>query len=421
MPKVRIGVLGFGRVGRAVARAVTAARHELETTGFNLGVDCALVRDRDRPRPDGIPVTLVDREEAFFDRCPDVVVEVLGGVEPARSLVARALDRGIPVVTANKSLVARYGPTLCALAARRGASLRYEASALAGVPFLGTLARRPLAACVSRISGIVNGTSHYVLTTMEEERVSFAEALERARALGLAEPDASNDVDGTDAAEQLALLAAHCGAPGLAPEAIERTSVAAVGPDDLTAARRLGGVLKPVAWLSVETPVPQAFVGPAFVSGEHPFASLRGSLNGIRLQGRFIGDLFYSGTGAGPDVTAATLLDDVIETVRTAVPDGPPAFAVAPGDTRCEAPDAPWFVRLRFTDEPDHRRIAAALGRHRIWIRQSERPVRDGAGWLAHVLTCACPREQLFRSLSALSTAPGAAALAIRALDGRDS
>ena len=185
MKTVRIGLLGFGRVGAAVARAAGVAQARFRARGLDLVVTCALVGDARRPRDlDADAPPLTDAVEVFFSRAYDVVVEVVGGVEPARALVARALDRGVPVVTANKSLVAAHGAALRALAARRGTSLRYEASAIAGVPFIDTLARRPLVADVSRLSGIVNGTSHYVLTAMERERLSFAEALDRARQLG---------------------------------------------------------------------------------------------------------------------------------------------------------------------------------------------------------------------------------------------
>ncbi len=414
MKTVRIGLLGFGRVGAAVAHAAGAARAPLRARGFDLVVTCALVRDARRPRDvDAGAPPLTDAVEAFFDRAHDVVVEVLGGVEPARALVARALGRGVPVVTANKSLVAAHGAELGALAASRGTSLRYEASAVAGVPFIGTLARRPLAADVSRLSGIVNGTSHYVLSTMERERVTFADALGRARELGYAEPDPSADVEGRDAAEKLALIGALVGAPGLAAPAIETTGIGAIEPDDLAAARRLGGVVKPVVFAAFDAGGVAAFAGPAFLDARHPLAALEGCANGLRLEGRHVGDLFYSGPGAGPDVTAATILDDVVETVTA---DGWPSRgeAEAPA-TVCRAPETPWLARVAFPDAaPDESWLAELFGAHWVWVRRA-----DGApgGRVWYALTQPASRERIDAALADVAAALGATTRAIRALE----
>jgi len=425
MSVVRIGLLGFGNVGRAVARAADATRGELRARGLDAGVTCALVRDVTRARPAAAPAPpLVDDVEAFFARDHDVVVEVLGGVEPARTLVARALDRGIPVVTANKSLLAAHGPSLHALATDRGASLRYEASALAGVPFIDTLARRPLVASVSRLTAILNGTSHFVVSAMDRDRLPFADALARAQALGLAEPDPANDIRGADAAEKLVLLGALVGAPGLRPDAFESTGIDLLEPEDLPAARRLGGVIKPVACAAFAREAVRAFVGPAFVDNAHPLARLDGRLSGIRLEGPYTGDLFFSGPGAGPDVTAATLLDDVVETVTAARRgSGNGAHGLA-GDAETRhaartvaAPVTPWFTRVRFPDAPNPVFVAELLGAHGVWLRRHDRPVSDRDRGVWYALAEPCPRPRIERALAALEAATGAATCAIRALE----
>ncbi len=414
MRSVRIGLLGFGQVGAAVARAAGAAQERVRARGLDLVVICALVRDARRPRDlDADAPPLTDAVDTFLSRAYDVVVEVLGGTEPARALVTRALDRGVPVVTANKSLVAAHGAELRALAARRGTSLRYEASALAGVPFIDTLARRPLVADVSRLSGIVNGTSHYVVTAMEAERLPFAEALERARRLGYAEPDPSADVGGRDAAEKLALIGAHVGAPGLSPSAIETTGIDTLEPGDLAAARRLGGAVKPIVFAALEPAGITAFVGPAFVDARHPLAGLEGCANGLRLEGRYVGDLFYSGPGAGPDVTAATILDDVVETMTAT---GGWAGAATPASgPPCRPPDTAWLARLDFPgDVPDETSLAEFLGAYGVWIRRADGEAR---GRVRRFLTSRASRARLEGALAAIGAASGAETRAIRVLE----
>jgi homoserine dehydrogenase len=199
---IRIGLLGVGTVGSAVARLALTCPDEL---GWPLRITTGLVRDLDKPRlPDSLELTVCGT--AVLDSDPDVVIEVLGGLEPARTLVLEALRRRIPVVTANKSLLAHHGEELLDAAALAGVPLRYEAAVVAGVPFLGTFARRPLASRVTSIFAVVNGTSNFVLSQMDDLGCDFDAAVARAQALGFAEPDPSKDVDGIDASEKLTIL-----------------------------------------------------------------------------------------------------------------------------------------------------------------------------------------------------------------------
>src|SRR5262245_5516862 len=194
---IKVGLAGLGHVGQAVARlALEAGR--LRDAGLKFRIAGALVRDVDKPRRCVRP-RLTNNPSAFLRGNYDVVIEAIGTIEPARSLVRRCLGRGIPIVTANKALVAAHGAELAALAARRGTTFRYEASALAGVPFLGALAARPLVSDVQRFTAVLNGTSNFILSKLESLRCPFDDALAEAQALGLTEPDPSRDVDGLDA------------------------------------------------------------------------------------------------------------------------------------------------------------------------------------------------------------------------------
>ena len=309
---IRIGILGLGKVGQAVAR-LAADREAIAHAGLRFHMEGALVRDLAKSRNSPSSSRLTADAAAFFRGTYDVVIEALDTVEPARTLVGELLRRGTSVVTANKALVAGHGSHLEAIAAESGAAFRYEATALAAVPFLGTLAARPLVASVDRVLAVVNGTSNFLLTSLSESGGSFDTALVRAQELGYAEPDPSRDLDGHDSADKLLLLTSLFGWGRLSKESLEVTGIRRVTADDLAAARSIGGTIKAVVSAARDAGGVRAFVGPAFLPGTEPLASLGGALNGIRLDGRHVSNLFFSGPGAGPDVTAATLLDDVVQ------------------------------------------------------------------------------------------------------------
>ena len=342
--EVRVGLLGCGGVGQAVALATEDARSRLADAGIDLRCVVALVRDLERPRAvSSVPLT-ADPEHWRRYEC-DVVVEVLGGIEPARTLVVEALSAGIPVVTANKSLVAAHGVELQALAARHGTSLYFEASVLAGVPCVNALARRPLASGGGAWAGIVNGTSHFILSEMARGR-SFDDALVEANALGYAEPSSDADISGRDAAEKLTILLHLAGHTDVAVADLPRRGISDLQQWHLAIAHRLGGAMKPVA-LADTGNVPGAWVGPAFVPQAHPFAQVRGVTN-ILSVGRGDSAVLFSGPGAGPAITAATVIDDVVEAASGTGPRPLTATEHAvPVAARLRAPkQSAWFLAL---------------------------------------------------------------------------
>jgi homoserine dehydrogenase len=338
--------LGVGQVGQAVAR-LAADRAAIAHAGIRFRIEQALVRDVDKLRRCPKPARLTSHPSAFLRGNYDVVVEALDTIEPARTLVARLLGRGTSVVTANKALVAEHGADLQAIAAARGAAFRFEATALSAVPFLGMLADRPFVSSVDRVLAIVNGTSNYLLTSLAEPGATFAQALSRAQELGFAEPDPARDLDGLDSSDKLLLLASLFGWGRLSRQALEVRGIRDITADDLAAARSAGGTIKAVVSAERDAAGVRAFVGPVFLPASEPLASLSGALNGIRLDGRHVSNLFFSGPGAGPDVTAATLLDDAVEaaSVEKRIHHRPIASSrpVFPS-----SPATPWFVRLTF-------------------------------------------------------------------------
>ena len=404
---IDVALLGCGNVGAAFA-ALTTRPH---ATAVPVEISTALVRDARRDRPGLWGGALrTSRADQVFAGTPDVVVELLGGTDPARSLVLEALQRQIPVVTANKSLLARHGQELREAAAATLTPLLYEAAVIAGVPFLGTFARRPYAAQISSLVGIANGTSNYVLTRAAVDRVGIDAALADAQRHGYAEPDPANDVDGIDAVEKLTVLLQHFAGTDIAPADIETRGLRTLTAAALEDAAALDGTIKPVIvadWSSTLS----AFVGPAFVPDDHLLASVDGAENALVLAGTR-GRIVFRGPGAGPDVTAATVLDDVFEAVAGGGPSSGGRLQRQP----CETPETEWFVSLSAARLPRALDIADLLASHGVFIRRTG-PRRSAHGIeRVSALTWPATRPRLERALAALEAASGCRASAFRAL-----
>ena len=313
---VRIALLGCGTVGACVARQLIERRAEIgEKTGLDLQLQSILVRDPDRDR--GIAF---DSFTNSFDRVlaarPDLIIELLGGVEPAAEYIRRAVESGISVVTANKTVIARRGGELRDLARRSGARLEYEAAVCAAVPILSSL--RTLGADrVYSLKGIVNGSTNYILTRMDDNGVSMTEALAEARERGLIEPDPTADLSGRDAAEKLCILAHEVGCTSVSLDDIEVHGIESITTEDVLFARRQGFALRLVAELEVGAGGRTLRVGPALLPRSHPLARVRGEDNGILVRSHVGGDLFLAGKGAGPAPTTSAILGDVLRVVRT--------------------------------------------------------------------------------------------------------
>jgi homoserine dehydrogenase len=407
---IRIGLLGLGHVGSAVARRAG-------TIGaWRLDVTTALVRNPQRQRNAG-RVTVTTDPQTVFASEPTVVVEALGGLEPARTLVLEALARGIPVVTANKSLLAHHGQEILDASVRHGVPVRYEASVIAGVPFLGTFAGRPHASRISALVGIVNGTTNFIVSRIERGHGDYRSALADAQRSGYAEPDPTKDVRGIDAAEKLAILIRQFSGRHTEPGSIETAGIDTVGPLELAHARALGGTIKPVvaaSGLDGSTPAIAAFSGPAFVPCNHPLARLAETTNGLCLLDTAGSQLTFTGPGAGPDVTAVTILDDVIDAATA----GHASVAATTGRAQIESPVTPWLVRLTHAGAlPPSSDIPTILSSHgsgasRVSIRSA-----DGGQWSHAILTTACDRATIERAAAASAATTGATARIYRALD----
>jgi len=415
---VRIGVLGLGNVGRAFVQACHTGVDLLRARGWTPFVCGALVRDESKHRCGVLPDGLITSDaEAFFDARPDVIVEVLAGAEPAARCVAEAMRRGIPVVTANKTMLAQSGDELMLLAERCGVALRCEAAVAAGVPFLSYLGSRPFADRVSRVNAILNGTSNFILTRVAESGAAFEAALAEAQRRGLAEPDATADISGRDAAAKLAVILQHLGYAGVRTEHFEIRGIDTLDAEDLRAARRFGGAIKPVAVAGVDGDSVEAFVGPAFVDGAHPLAGVGDLQNGVCVSGDVIGRVCFSGPGAGPAVTAATLLDDVADVVAGGLLSAAVPTKARRKASRIDAPRTEWFVRIACSNGTlPPLDIADLLGRHGIQTRglRGARPGPDGSR--LYVRTEEASREGIETALAQLRNTFDARTYALRAI-----
>jgi homoserine dehydrogenase len=408
---IRIGLLGCGLIGSAVAALAHARPNAL---GRPTPIAVALVR-RTAQRAAPANIRLTADAEDVFNAEPDVIVEVLGGLEPARSLVLRAFERGIPVVTANKTLLAHHGDELLDAAATAGVRLCYEASVIAGVPFLSTLARRPLASSIASFTGIVNGTTNFILSQIAASGITYEAALADAQARGFAEPDPSKDVDGLDALEKLVVLIRQLSSCNVAPFEIESGGITRLGAGDLAHASELGGTIKPLVHADWADARIRAFAGPAFIAGDHALAPVSGSANGIHLRDTAGSELFFSGPGAGPGPTSVTILDDVLEAVSGV----PTSFGVR-RQGRIEPLETAWLVRLSAPRPlPSAAELGDLLGIFGVFpARTSSRNTRGGGEslwFLAHPTT----RGRLDTALRAVEAASGCDAHALRAIGAR--
>ena len=306
MKTVRIGLLGVGTVGHAVARALLERRDVLSrAAGAALVLQRAAVRDLSRPRP--LPREQLTTDAMAVARADDVdlVVELIGGQDPARALIAAALERGKPVVTANKRVLAWHGPQLDQLAASKGVELRYEAAVGGGIPLIAPLTDDLAANRIMELRAIINGTCNYVLTRMAQGE-TLEDALGKAQEAGFAEADPRDDVDGVDAADKLCVLLRLAFNASCTPAQLHRQGIRGLDPKDLAYGRELGYVLKllAIARRGAGGAV-EARVHPAFLPADHPLARVDGAQNAVHVVGDLCGPVMFSGLGAGGDATAS--------------------------------------------------------------------------------------------------------------------
>ena len=360
---LRIGVLGAGTVGRAVVEGLGRGAERLATVaGRELCLTAVAVRDIAKARAAGIPESLLTDAPAHVIADPgiDVIVELVGGLEPARTLIGAALGAGKPVVTANKAVVASFGPDLESISRRTGTPLRFEAAVGGGIPVLGPLATDLAGNDVRRVRGIVNGTTNHILSAMAAEGRSYDDVLREAQELGYAEADPSGDVEGDDAANKLVILARLGFGVWIEPGAVIRRApssegdgrpgITGVDADDMAAAATLGLAIKLLATAVRKEGRMATSVVPTAVPANSALGATGGVTNRIEVDAEPVGTVGFSGPGAGGAATSSAILGDLV-----AVAQGlgstwaglPAAETLAPGEATEDpfAEPRAWFAR----------------------------------------------------------------------------
>ena len=358
---LRVALLGCGVVGTEVARLLTTQAAEMAArVGTPLELVGIAVRDLTTPRDPVVDTSLLTTDAEGLVERADVVVEVMGGIEPARSLLLRAIAAGAAVVTANKALLGEDGPTLYAAADAAGTDLYFEAAVAGAIPLVRPVRESLAGDRITRVLGIVNGTTNYVLDQMTSTGLGFAEAVAQAQELGYAEADPTADVEGFDAAAKAAILASLAFHTRVSLADVHREGISGVTADDVAWAGRTGHVIK---LLAVAERLPDADgtdgvvvrVHPALVPVDHPLAGVRGAFNAVFVEAEAAGELMFYGRGAGGAPTASAVLGDVVTVARHRVQGG-------------KGP-----VESRYADLPVHP-VGAAHTRYQVHLRVADRP-----------------------------------------------
>ena len=380
MSAIRIGLLGCGTVGGGVVRLLHENESSIATrVGVPVEIGRVLVRDAEKERVPELPKSALtlNEEDVLADASLDVVVEVMGGVDPAKKYVDRAIDAGKSVVTANKMLLALAGPEIIARAAAKGVDLAFEGAVGGGIPIVRTLRESLASDRILELSGIVNGTCNYVLTRMRQNGLAYADAVKEAQALGYAEADPTLDVGGHDAAHKLVVLAML--AFGYRPDGKSEALVEGIrdlDSFDHEAADRFGYAIKHLAIGKRRDEAVELRTHPTLVPKEATIANVGGVLNAIAFEGEALGPCLLSGRGAGDLPTAVSVVADVMDGARALVGGAKglatkslelaPRALVPQSDAECA-----FYLRFRVIDRPGVlARITGALGEAQVSIEQ---------------------------------------------------
>jgi homoserine dehydrogenase len=380
---LRVGMLGCGNVGAAVARLLRDHAGDIERrAGARIEIVRVAVRDPSKRRDASpLPNPVTEPDDVVTAGDVDVVLELIGGIEPARSLVLRAMESGKSVVTANKALLSEHGPELFDEAVRRGVDLLYEAAVGGGIPVIRVIREHLAGDRVVRLTAILNGTTNYILTRMTEEGSTLEDAVREAQTLGYAEADPTADVGGHDAAAKAAILATIAFDTSIPGSAVHREGIEGVSAEDIAFARRLGYVVKLLAVAERVGDAVSVRVQPAMLPSAHPLAAVRESFNAVLIEGERVGPLMLYGRGAGGDPTATSVVGDLIELARgrgaagsiTMAGHGAHGAGVAamPALLPMDDVEGEYYLLLEVADRPGVlAAIAHAFAHHQVSIRQ---------------------------------------------------
>jgi homoserine dehydrogenase len=377
---LRIALLGAGSVGAQVARLLLENKEELAArVGAELELVGIAVRDLKSKRADGVPEELLTTDAETLILGADIVIEVMGGLEPARTYILQALNSGSDVITANKFLLATHGTELFDAAEQVGAQLYFEAAVAAAIPIIRPLRESLAGDKVTRIMGIVNGSTNYILDRMDTAGLSLEDAMVEATDLGYLEADPSLDVEGYDAAQKIAILASLAFHTEVPLEKVYREGITKITREQMTAARDNGYVIKLLAICERLDEGVSARVYPALIPREHPLAAVRGAFNAVFVEAEAAGALMFYGSGAGGTQTASAVLGDLVSAAKRHVAGGPGLADSVHADLEV-LPIDHVFTRYQITLEAKDRpgvlaSIAATFADHGVSVETVEQSI----------------------------------------------
>ena len=422
---VRVGVLGCGIVGGSLVEMLEERRNAIAAaSGVELSIERIAVRSSSRDRGSAVdPSKLTtDARSVVVDPDIDIVVEVIGGIEPARELILSALAAGKPVITANKELLANCGAELYTAADDAGVDLLFEAAAAAAIPIVRPLRESLLGEDVRRVMGIVNGTTNFILTKMSEDGAAYADALAEAQELGYAERDPTADVEGFDAGAKAAIMASIAFGSRVVAGDVYHEGISEISQADIAFANRLGYQIKLLAIAEVfdsESDEQGREIGvrvhPTMVPDAHPLASVRGSFNAVFVEGADAGELMFYGRGAGGPPTASAVLGDLIDAALNLVANThrpvPGSHELATASIRAiDDLESAYYVNLQVVDSPGVlSMVSGVFGTHGVSIRSMEQEGLDEEARLVFITHRAKERalQETLHDLRALDVVSG--------------
>lgn len=392
---IRVALLGAGSVGAEVARLLLEQKQELRSrVGAELELIGVAVRDLSTKR-EGFPKELLTTDAESLILGADIVIEVMGGIEPAKDYILKALNSGADVVTANKSLLANHGTELFNLAEQLGAQLYFEAAVAGAIPIIRPLRESLGGDRVKRIMGIVNGSTNYILDRMDKSGISLEEAMAEATKLGYLEADPSLDVEGFDAAQKAAILASLAFHTEVPLSEVHREGILSVTAAQMKAAKRDGFVIKLLAiceFIEEDSAGPEGIsvrVYPALVPRSHPLAAVNGAYNAVFVEAEAAGSLMFYGSGAGGTQTASAVLGDVVSAAKRHVAGGPGLANSSHADLAIlpiSRIQTRYSFQLEVSDQPGVlAAIATTFSKHGVSIEAVEQSVRTGDGVVAYL------------------------------------
>lgn len=356
--KIKVGLLGMGNVGTGTYKTLDMNREKIfDSTGLDIEITKVLVNDTSKDRGIKLPSEKLTQnpDDIFLDKNIDIVVELIGGIEPASEFMLKAMENGKHVVTANKAAVAANYDKLINTAYKNKVMLRYEASVGGGIPIINALTTALTSNDFQEILGIVNGTTNYIMTQMTEYGLEYSDVLKVAQEKGFAEADPTADVEGIDVANKLSILMAIVFGIRISPDDIPREGITKISKDDITFANNFGYKIKLLCTARKSDNKLECHVQPAFVPLSHPLASVSNEFNAVFVKGNAVDDLMFYGKGAGPLPTGSAVMGDIIE-ISSSIAKGS-AFDSAPAKINEKLEyvgegSNKYYVRLSVTDLP---------------------------------------------------------------------